>query len=509
MKVKEQKYPELKPFAFTKTALLEAGERAKALGLKQVEFSCKVHRGLRAVIYGSTGRIVLYSRYSCRNRPQRIKLGELGLITLDQARAAHQANRLKASQGVDPRTPTLSDMTYRQLHEEHYVVQRRARQKKTLHTDLSRHANWLGPEFDAERIVDITKTDVSRFVLRMQEAGLAPATIRTTVGQLKATLDIAVELEIVSRNVAKGVGLPRVNNRRTEFITVPQMQAFMAAARASDQLVGSRLLMLLALTGARLGEGLAAKWADVDLDAGLWRLAYRAGLSIADHARPHAGGRYLLKLDFKDFFPSIKWSALAYRLERDTEYSAIELWILSNLLCRKVDPSGLLELSIGAPSSPHVSNYFLHEFDARLTAFCSSHATRYTRYADDLAFSTSTPGALDVIEREVRRLLGELDYMGLRLNEEKTVNVSTKTRRRLVGLILSNDGRASIGRDAKRELRLAMHHAAQGTLEPSKIAHLRGRLAFTYGVDPAFVDCLLARYGFASIAEIGNVDPPD
>lgn len=39
-------------------------------------------------------------------------------------------------------------------------------------------------------------------------------------------------------------------------------------------------------------------------------MAYRAGLSIADHARPHAGGRYLLKLDFKDFFPSIKWSAL-------------------------------------------------------------------------------------------------------------------------------------------------------------------------------------------------------
>lgn len=271
MLVKQGKYPFPTAIAFTKATLLEAAKCIKALGLKQVEFSCTAHRGMRAVIY-SSGRIVLYSRYSYLKRPSRIKLGELGLLTLEQARLLYQGHRLKASQGIDPKKPTLSSMTYRQLFEEHYVPQRRASQKKTLHTDLSRHANWLGPEFDAVRVGDITKTDVSHFVLRMEEAGLAPATIRTTVGQLKATLDIAVELGIVALNVAKGVGLPRVNNRRTEFITVPQMQAFMAAARASDQRVGSCLLMLLALTGARLGEGLAAKWVDVDLDAGLWRL---------------------------------------------------------------------------------------------------------------------------------------------------------------------------------------------------------------------------------------------
>lgn len=237
-------------------------------------------------------------------------------------------------------------------------------------------------------------------------------------------------------------------------------------------------------------------------------VAYRAGLSIADHARPHAQGRYLLKLDFKDFFPSIKWPTLAYRLAQDTEYSEVELWMLGNLLCRKAKSSGVLQLSIGAPSSPHVSNYVLHEFDSRLTDFCVRCSVRYSRYADDLAFSTNTPGALNIVEKEVRRLLGELEYLGLRLNEEKSVNVSTKARRTLVGLILSNDGRASIGRDAKRELRLAMHHAARGVLEPTQIANLRGRLAFTYGIDPDFVDRLLAQYGFASIAQIGNPDSP-
>jgi RNA-directed DNA polymerase len=231
-------------------------------------------------------------------------------------------------------------------------------------------------------------------------------------------------------------------------------------------------------------------------------VAYRAGLSIADHARLHAQARYLLKLDFKNFFPSIKWPALAHRLTRDTQYTKVELWILGNLLCREAKSTGVHQLSIGAPSSPHVSNYVLCEFDSKLTDFCSNHGVRYTRYADDLALSTSTPGTLDVVEQKVRHLLEELDYLGLQLNEEKSVNVSKKRRRTLVGLTLSNDGHASIGRDAKRQLRGAIHRAALGTLGPEDLANLKGRMAFVYAFDPAFVDQLLARYGFTSIATI-------
>lgn len=231
-------------------------------------------------------------------------------------------------------------------------------------------------------------------------------------------------------------------------------------------------------------------------------VAYRAGRSILDHAQPHALARYLLKLDFTDFFPSLKLSALEHRLSRDASYSKAELWILGNLLCRRVKGTSTFQLSIGAPSSPHVSNYLLHEFDSRLTEFCALRKVRYTRYADDLAFSTSVPTVLDDVESEVRRLIAELDYLGLSINESKTINVSTKHRRTLVGLTLSNDGRASIGRDAKRELRQAIHRLTQGSLSPPDIAHLRGRLAFTFAIDPGYVNHLLERYGFDSIAKI-------
>ena len=231
-------------------------------------------------------------------------------------------------------------------------------------------------------------------------------------------------------------------------------------------------------------------------------VAYRSGRSILDHAQPHAAARYLLKLDFKDFFPSIKWGGLKHRLSLDTSYSEVELWMLANLLCRRVRRTDILQLAIGAPSSPHVSNYVLFDFDSQITEYCRTRDVRYTRYADDLAFSTSVPNALDDVEGEVRRLLSGLSYLGLSLNESKTVNVSTKNHRMLVGLTLSNDGKASIGRDAKRDLRLSIHRLSRGVLSPMEIANLRGRLAFTYAIDPEFVDQLLSRYGFESIAKI-------
>lgn len=234
-------------------------------------------------------------------------------------------------------------------------------------------------------------------------------------------------------------------------------------------------------------------------------VGYRPGKSILDHAAPHASARYLLKLDFTDFFPSLKLAALNRRLSIDTSYSATERWMLGTLLCRRVKRTNTFQLSIGAPSSPHISNYLLFEFDTQLTEYCTAHGVRYTRYADDLAFSTSVPNTLDGIEIEVRRLVAELAYLGLSLNESKTINVSTKRRRTLVGLTLSNDGKASIGRDAKRELRSAMHRLSCGSLAPEEIGTLRGKLAFSYAIDRPFVEQLLARYGLASIRDIDGL----
>jgi RNA-directed DNA polymerase len=232
-------------------------------------------------------------------------------------------------------------------------------------------------------------------------------------------------------------------------------------------------------------------------------MAYRKGVSTKHHAEQHASSRYLLKLDFRDFFLSLHDSALDYRLEQDTRFSHAERWMICNILCRRVPKTTIQRLSIGAPSSPFISNYLLHEFDTKLTAVCSSFGVRYTRYADDLALSTSIPHVLDLVKDEVQRILQELAYLGLSLNAEKTVNVSKKRKRTLVGLTLSNDGDVSVGREEKRRLRAMFHAFSKGELPSAEIGRLRGKLAYLYGVDPEFVMSLCRRYGVVNVGDIG------
>jgi integrase len=265
------KYPFPTCIPFTQQGLREIAVRVRELGLVEVQVTSKGEPGLHARIYESE-RVALYSRTCVDRRPVRIWLGELGVISLAQARQKHRAFRLSASTGEDPRTPRIAAMRYCDLHEQHYVVQCHARGKKTVHTDASRYAHWIGPEFGDQMVSRITKTDLSRFVLRMQEAGLAAATIKATIGQVSATLDIALDLGIIARNPAKGLRTPSIRNQRTEFMDVNQVRAFMDAAQASEDVVGSRMLMLMALTGARLGEAVNAKWIHISLADGTWHL---------------------------------------------------------------------------------------------------------------------------------------------------------------------------------------------------------------------------------------------
>ncbi|WP_025041829.1 retron St85 family RNA-directed DNA polymerase [Nitrosospira briensis] len=230
--------------------------------------------------------------------------------------------------------------------------------------------------------------------------------------------------------------------------------------------------------------------------------AYRKGLSIRDHVSPHTRSHFLLKLDFKDFFPSLTDSALRYRLEHDANYTELEVLILTKLLFRKKQSEETYRLSIGAPSSPFISNYLLLDFDRRLADYCESNYLHYTRYADDIAISVNRAGTLDFAKVFVERLISELPYLGLRLNEEKTVNVSKKFRRQLVGLVISNQGKVSLGREEKRRLRAAVHSLALGKLDVRQSVQLRGQLAFCLSIDRDFVITLCNRHGFQRVCDL-------
>lgn len=216
-------------------------------------------------------------------------------------------------------------------------------------------------------------------------------------------------------------------------------------------------------------------------------IAYRAGHGIIDHASVHAKNKYLLKLDFKDFFPSIRAGDFVKHLYKYSDLKTEDAKALSRLFFWRPKGQRALFLSIGAPSSPTISNTLMFDFDMKLIEFCVKNGITYTRYADDLALSTDHPYVLAEAHKFVVTLCESIRSPKLLLNDTKTVFTSKKHHRQLTGLTLSNNGKASIGRNKKREIRAMAHHYKLGKLKPEDLSRLRGWLAFTMSIDKAFV----------------------
>ncbi|WP_286830784.1 MULTISPECIES: retron St85 family RNA-directed DNA polymerase [Kordiimonas] len=227
--------------------------------------------------------------------------------------------------------------------------------------------------------------------------------------------------------------------------------------------------------------------------------AYIKGKSISDNALPHTSSNFVQKMDFSNFFESIKSEdilRLLYPFTDELRLSDQDAQTLCRIVCRYD------RLTIGAPSSPVISNAMLYEFDCAVSDFADQHGIAYTRYADDLTFSCKSKNTVGQSVQFVRDLIEEIPYPNLKINEQKLVSVSKKRKRTVTGLVLTTDGKVSIGRSRKREIRALIHKYGTGELELERVDYLRGLLAFLYSVEPDAVTSLKAKYGKPIISEL-------
>jgi RNA-directed DNA polymerase len=236
--------------------------------------------------------------------------------------------------------------------------------------------------------------------------------------------------------------------------------------------------------------------------------AYKPGASILDNAAAHAGmGRPILKMDFMNFFPSIKDSDwVAYCAKKKLPFDREDIELSTRLLFKRVSGSRGLRLAIGAPSSPQLSNILMFDFDVALNDFAVGEQVVYTRYADDLTFSAERTGFLTKVIKTVHHTIREMHHPNLSINEVKTTYATAKFDRIVTGLVLANDGRVTIGRDKKRLVRAAVHHASQRRLSPLQMQALAGMLAFINAVEPLFLDLLREKYGVNVVKSIQGTE---
>jgi RNA-directed DNA polymerase len=230
--------------------------------------------------------------------------------------------------------------------------------------------------------------------------------------------------------------------------------------------------------------------------------SYRQGMGIRRNAEMHVDRNFLLKMDFQDFFPSIKDVDVRYLFAENikvferSELNDVDIDLIAKIVCR--DGS----LTIGAPSSPSISNAALFSFDQYIASESTIRGIQYTRYADDILFSTNTPDILVEIHEIVLRTLEQRASPHLAVNDKKTVYTSKKRKRLVTGLVLTSNNRVSIGRSKKREIKTLCYQFCNGKLSPEKASYLRGYLSYVSAVEPEFIQTLGRKYGFETMQKI-------
>lgn len=228
--------------------------------------------------------------------------------------------------------------------------------------------------------------------------------------------------------------------------------------------------------------------------------AYRKGANTRKNALLHRGAKYLLRLDFKDFFGSIKSKDIAKYLDKNAKllhekWSFDDTRLFLNLVCFND------ALTIGSVTSPAIANAICYQLDCEINGICEAKNIIYSRYADDMFFSSQQAGVLREIPILVKKIIRELDCpRSLWLNLDKTVHSSRKHRMSITNLVITNDGSISIGRNKKREIRSLIHNWTSLTLEQKN--YVTGYLSYCRSVEPELINKLCEKYGAKLIHEI-------
>ncbi len=251
--------------------------------------------------------------------------------------------------------------------------------------------------------------------------------------------------------------------------------------------------------------------------------AFAPNSRLVDAAAPHCSSRWLIKIDVQRFFESIS-EVDCYRAFRSLGYQPLVSLELSRLCTRvgrlnrksqtlrwyRKHPASkfkirsysvprLGHLPQGAATSPILANLVMKEADELLTALARRHGLTYTRYADDLTFSTGDRGFKRELARQaIWEVYGILRRFGLSPNLAKTAIVPPRSRKIVLGLQVDQE-MPRLSRAFKMKMRMHLHYLEREDVGPAKHAehrgfsavagmrnHLMGLVAYAIQIEPNY-----------------------
>ncbi len=399
---------------------------------------------------------------------------------------AYVQQQLKAQGFLVDRRPTDS-MSKRELNTYKQQLKQEAAEKKQLKADAwaaykANHIVHLGDNIYWNDHHDWDKWDIEKAEERAAENELPPLDCPKQLAEL---LDISIpQLRWLAfhRDMAASIHYNRFTIAKRDG-SAREIWAPQPILKSVQRKISRAIIENLMVHGASHG--------------------FLAGRSILTNAEQHTDAKIVLKVDLKNFFPTITLPRVK-GLFRKAGYRERIATLLA-LLCTEA-PRKLIEhegkpyyislgnrcLPQGAPTSPAITNALCMKLDQRLAGAAAKYGWRYTRYADDLTFSLANNTKLPKNSRGDN--LGTLLFLikkivedeGFTVNDKKTRIARTGSRQQVTGLVVNEKTGPRVPRATKRALRAAIHNLKQGKplKEGETVATLQGHAAFIYMTEP-------------------------
>ncbi|TAT84809.1 retron Ec67 family RNA-directed DNA polymerase/endonuclease [Rhizobium ruizarguesonis] len=234
----------------------------------------------------------------------------------------------------------------------------------------------------------------------------------------------------------------------------------------------------------------------------------KRGLSIQTNAGKHTNRRFVLNVDLEDFFPSLNFGRVrgSFLKNRDFQLPEPVATVIAQIVCHDN------ELPQGAPTSPIVSDLMARVMDVHLSKMAAAHGCTYSRYVDDLTFSTNLaefPPAL-ALENPLtgkwdagHELRGRIWRQGFTINDQKTRMQTRASRQEVTGLIVNEF--VNVRTEIEARNRVLVHALMKkgtcfqkdpksGAATPMSLEEVGGRLSHQFQIKAA-------RHGFKSARE--------
>lgn len=216
--------------------------------------------------------------------------------------------------------------------------------------------------------------------------------------------------------------------------------------------------------------------------------AFEKGKSIITNSQMHRNKKYILNIDLKNYFDSFNFGRVRgfFIKDRDFAVSPEIATVIAQIACYQG------KLPQGAPSSPIITNLITRILDYRIVKIAKKYRFTYSRYADDMTFSTNRELNSNKLRasQELENFFAELEEViissGFEINPKKTRLSNNMQRQEVTGLVVNK--KINVKREYVKNTRaMAFQLYKDGAFEidkkPGTLNQLTGRFAFIFQID--------------------------